>query len=248
MRRALFVVTALLFTFPAKAADQIDPATEYRTCLTLAKTKPEDGWEEALAWTSLGGGEPARHCAAVALIGLHKYEDAATRLETLASESRRPEAIRAEMLAQAGQAWLLAERYDRADAAQRTALKLVPGHPELLLDHAVTLAQVHHYKEAADELSDLLRRQPNRVEALVLRATAYRFLDDPIAARSDIDRALALDPGFPDALVERGILHRLDGDAAAAREDWLKVVRTLTSGAALSEAQRNLELLDVKTK
>ena len=174
--------------------------------------------------------------------------DAAARLETLAVESHRPANVRAEMLAQAGQAWVLAGNYDRADADQRSALKLVPGAPELLLDHSVTLAQVHHYQEAVDELSDLLKRQPNRVEAQVLRATAYRFLDNMVGAKADIDRALELDPGFPDALVERGILRRLSGDDTGAREDWLKVVQTLATGPALAEAQRNLELLDVKIK
>lgn len=229
-------------------AAEIEDAKEYRVCLQLAKSKPDDGWEESLAWQSLGGGEPARHCGAVALIGMRKYEDAAKRLEDLASESKRDNAIRAQMLEQAGQAWLMAGNTDRADAVQRAALHLMPGLPDLLLDHAVTLAQVHHYQEAKAELDDLLRRQPNRVEALALRASARRYLDDLPGARTDIERALELDPGFPDALVERGIIRRLQGDDAGARADWLKVVQSVPKGPVLDEAQRNLELLDVKGK
>lgn len=248
MRRFLALAAVLLLPAFPLAAQEIDAPKEYRSCLTLAKTKPEEGWEEAIAWTSLGGGEPARHCAAVALIGLGKYEEAATRLETLASESKRTADIRAGMLEQAGQAWLLANHTDRADAALRSALTLAPGQPDLLMDHAVVLAQVHHYKEAVDALSDVLRRQPNRIEALTLRASAWRYLDDTAQAKADVDQALTLDPTFPDALVERGILRRLAGDAAGAREDWLAVVRTVPSGAVLDEAQRNLELLDVTAK
>ncbi len=229
-------------------ASTIDDAKEYQLCLQMAKTKPEDGWEEALAWDSLGGGAPARHCAAVALIGMGKYEEAAKRLEALAEDSRRGDWMRAQMLEQAGQAWLLAGDVDRADAVQRAALKLVPDEPDLLLDHAVTLAQVHHYKEAEAELTDLLNRQPNRVEALTLRASARRYLGDMAGAKADIGRALELDPGFPDALVEQGIILRLGGDDAAARADWLKVIQTVPKGAVLDEARRNLELLDVKTK
>ncbi len=229
-------------------AAEINNAKEYVTCMQLARAKPEDGWEEALAWESLGGGEPARHCGAVALIGMGHYEDAAKRLEDLAADSKRDNLIRARMLEQAGQAWLMAGNTDRADAVQRTALKLVPGLPDLLLDHAVTLAQVHHYREAKAELDDLLQRQPNRVEGLTLRASARRYLNDLPGARADIDHALKLDPGFPDALVERGIIRRLQGDNAGARSDWLKVVKTVPKGPALDEAQRNLELLDVKTK
>ena len=251
---AALLAAALAAAAPARAdgsvttASTIDPAKEYAYCLTLAKTKPEDGWEEALAWGSLGGGTPSQHCGAVALIGMGKYEEAAKRLESLAEESRRGDWMRAQMLEQAGPAWLLAGNVDRADAVQRAALKLVPNQPDLLLDHAITLAQVHHYKEAAAELTDLLSRQPNRVEALTLRASARRYLGDMAGARADIGLALQLEPDFADALVEQGIIRRLDGDAAGAREDWLKVIRTVTKGPVLDEARRNLELLDVKTK
>ncbi len=246
--RAVLLVLSLILLSASAGAQTFDPLTEYHKCLILAQTQPEEGWEEALAWQSLGGGEAARHCAAIALIKLGKYEEAATRLEALAQDSKRDEATRAEMLAQAGQSWLLARSIDRAEADQRLALGLMPGKPDLLLDHAVTLAEAHHYKEAADDLSEVLRRQPNRIEALALRASAYRYLNQTDGARSDIDRALELDPDYPDALLERGIQRRIRGDNAGAREDWLKIVQTVPKGTVLDEAQRNLELLDVKSK
>ena len=253
MRSLILALAAFVVAAPALAVDQppasasdIQGLQEYRTCLILAKTKPDDGWEEALAWQSLGGGEAARHCAAVALIGLGHFEEAGERLEGLAKSSVREDATRAEMFAQAGQAWLMAGNVPRADAAQRAALQLAPGTPDLLLDHAVTLAQVHQYKEVVDEMSDLLRRQPNRIEALTLRGSAYRYLDNLPAAETDLARALELDPGYPDALVERGRLRRIKGDDDGARQDWMLVVKTVPSGTVLEEAQRNLELLDVK--
>ncbi|CUW38511.1 Putative FOG: TPR repeat(Tetratricopeptide-like helica,65-237) [Magnetospirillum sp. XM-1] len=238
-----------LLWLPAPApAQTIDSKMEYRTCLNLARAKPDEGWEEALAWASLGGGEPARHCAAVALIGLGKYEEAAKRLEALASSSRREEAMRAEMLAQAGQAWLLAGKPQLALAAQDTALKLVPGHPELMLDKAVTLASANHYAEVAELLSALLKTQPNRIEAMVLRAVAYRYLDKLELAKDDLARALVLDPTFPDALLERGIIRRLEDDQAGAREDWMKAINAAPESSAADTARRNLEMMDVKVK
>lgn len=234
---------------PAPAASEtINPKMEYRTCLNLARAKPEEGWEEALAWTSLGGGDPARHCGAVALIGLGKYEEAARRLESLASSSRREEALRAEMLAQAGQAWLMAGKPQQALAAQDTALKLVPGHPELMLDKAVTLASVSHYAEVVELLGALLKAQPNRIEAMVLRAVAYRYLDRLDLAKDDLARALVLDPAFPDALLERGIIRRLEDNQAGAREDWMKTIAAAPESAAADTARRNLEMMDVKVK
>lgn len=228
------------------AAESIESRTEYRTCLTLAKAKPEEGWEEAIAWGSLGGGEPARHCAAVALIGLGKHEEAARRLEALAELSRRPEAVRAEMLAQAAQAWLLAGQPQKALADQDTALKLVPGHPELLLDKAVTLASVNHYDEVVKVLDGLLKVQPNRIEAMVLRAVAYRYQEKFELAKEDLARALVLDPAYPDALLERGMLRRLEENDVGAREDWLKAIAAAPESAAAETARRNLEMMDVK--
>lgn len=241
---------AALFVFVATeaGAQVIEGSAEYRTCLTLAKQKPEQGWEEALAWQSLGGGEAARHCAAVALIGIGKHGEAATRLETLANESVRDDVVRAEMLAQAAQAWIMAGNFTRADSVQRGALKLAPGHPDIMIDHAVLLAQVHHYREAVDVLSAVLRRQPNRVEALTLRASAFRYLDNLTGAEDDINQALKLDPDFPDALLERGMVKRLKGEDAAAREDWLRVIAVAPIGEAGDTARLNLEKLDVKVR
>lgn len=248
MRRILVpAIIAAAFTLPARA-EIIDGPQEYRNCLILAKTKPEQGWEEALAWQSLGGGEAARHCGAVALIGLGKYGEAATRLETLANESVRADSVRAEMMAQAGQAWMLLGNLQRADAAQRSALILSPGNPDILLDQAVLLAQLHHYNEAVDILSKVLRAQPNRIEAMVLRASAFRYLDNLPGAEDDVNSALKLDADFPDALLERGMLRRLKGDDAGAREDWLRTIELAPEAAAADTARANLEKMDVKQK
>ncbi|TAN56177.1 MAG: hypothetical protein EPN20_19210, partial [Magnetospirillum sp.] len=197
---APLLLLPLLLAPLGAGAETINPRQEYRTCLQLARQKPEDGWEEAIAWTSLGGGEPARHCAAVALIGLGKLEEAARRLEALAQQSRGTEGLRAEMLAQAAQAWLLAGKVELALADLDTGLGLVPNQPDLLLDKAVAMAQAAHYKEVVEVLTTLLKIQPNRVEAMVLRGSAYRYLDKLELAKDDIARALVLDNDLPDAL------------------------------------------------
>lgn len=248
MHRILISAALIVgFALPA-AAEVIDGPQEYRNCLVNAKQKPEQGWEEALAWQSLGGGEAARHCAAVALIGMGKYGEAATRLETLANESVREDSVRAEMLAQAAQAWILQGDNPRADAAQRSALVLSPGNPDILLDHAVLMAQVNRYNEATEDLSRVLRAQPNRIEALVLRGSAFRLQDNLAGAEDDINAAIKLDPDYPDALLERGFLRRLKGDDAGAREDWLKAINLAPESPAADTARSNLEKMDVKQK
>lgn len=36
-----------------------EESQQYRDCIKLAQLKPEDGFESAIAWRDLGGGEPA---------------------------------------------------------------------------------------------------------------------------------------------------------------------------------------------
>jgi tetratricopeptide (TPR) repeat protein len=223
-----------------------DPYAHYEWCIKLAKSKPDDGWEAALAWTGEGGGEPARHCAAVALIGLKQYKEAGQRLEDLALQSFADAAIRAGMLEQAGQAWLLANDIDRAYADQTTALQLLPGNPDLLIDRAESLALTQHWNEAKVDLDAALAKSPNRSDALIYRATAERFLGDLAAAANDIARALTLDGTSEDAWLESGSIKRLSGDDAGARRDWQRVLELAPSSPAAEAARANIEKLDVK--
>ena len=242
--RTLLILLVLILPLIAHA--ESDQASEYRHCLTQAKQKPDDGYEEALAWSMLGGGEPAHHCLALARIGQKQYDDGAKRLEALAQESHQNNAIRAEMLSQAAQAWILFGNFDKADADQRSALMLMPDQIDILVDNAITLGQVHHYKEAAEQLTRIITQHPDRIDALVLRASARRFLDDRQGAMDDVEHALMLDPTDTDGLLERGILRRLNGDDAGARADWLKLLNINSTTPTADAARRNLELLDVK--
>jgi tetratricopeptide (TPR) repeat protein len=222
------------------------PAARYEWCIKLAKSSPSDGWEAALAWTGEGGGDPARHCAAVALIGLKQYKQAGERLEELAQGSMADKEVRAGMLAQAGQAWLLADNVDRAYADQTTALQLMPGTPDLLIDRAESLALSKNWKEAVADLNQALAASPNRVDALVYRATAERFLGDLGAASVDAAKAIALDAKAEDAWLESGVIKRLKGDDAGARRDWLHVLELAPNSPSAQAARENLERFDVK--
>lgn len=68
-------------------AQNADPEEEarYRACMELAEAAPGDALEAAETWVDLGGSDPARHCAAVALMRLGHSETAAQELETLAA-------------------------------------------------------------------------------------------------------------------------------------------------------------------
>lgn len=223
-----------------------DPATTYRLCLDTARAYPDQGFELAGKWLGLGGGEPARHCRAVALIGLREFAEAATSLEELAQSSKQPARIRAGMLAQAGQAWLLGEDPTRADAALTAALTLSPKDPTLLIDRAGILADSGKYWEAIDDLNTALDAAPNHTDALTYRASAYRLVDAPDLALEDAERALAIDPRHLGALLERGILLHAAKRNDEARQQWIRILELAPQSGEADAARANLERMDVK--
>ncbi len=207
---------------PFRAADR----ATYESCLETAETAPDRAIEEALRWEQRGGGDGARHCAAIAFARRGDHAAAAKRLETLAWSlpESTPQKVRAELLAQAGNAWIRARKHAAALAVLAAAVDLAPGDATIRIDHAVALASVSRHQDAVIELSAALVAEPNSVEALVLRARAYRALDRLPAARKDADRALFLSPRDPQGLLERGIIRERTGDAAGAANDWRNLV------------------------
>ena len=136
---------------PTARNAEADAAT-YDRCLKLAKQNPDAAQSLARAWHERGGAHPSDHCAAVALVGLKQYKKAATRLEALAQEmTRAPVSLRAEVLDQAGQAWLLAGDPVRAYAASSQAVSLQPNDPDLLVDRAEAAAAAGHFDKAVTD-------------------------------------------------------------------------------------------------
>jgi len=225
-----------------------DPESTYALCLETARAFPEQGLEFAGKWIGLAGGEPAKHCRAVALIGLDEFTEAASSLEDLARASKRDPAVRAGMLAQAAQAAMLGGDTDRAYADQTTALQLLPNDPALLIDRAMTLAEAKNYWEAIDDLNVVLSAHPDNAEALAFRASAYRMVDADDLALEDAERAVKDAPDNVNALLERGILYRLAGRNDDARRDWMKILDRAPDSEAARLARENIEKLDLKTE
>ena len=185
----------------------------------------------------------------MALIELGQHDEAARRLEALAQNLHPAHlGLRAEVLGQAGQAWLLAGDNQRAHVAQSAAIEIDPRNVELWIDRSVTLATAQNYWEAIDDLNHALDIDPDQTEALIFRASAYRYLDALELALEDVTKALGTSPDNPDGLLERGILRRLIGDDLGARADWLAVTKLAPETPAAEAARRNLERMDVKVE
>lgn len=178
--------------------------------------------------------------------------DAAQRLEALAEAMRPADAVvpggdrRADVLAQAGHAWLLARQPDRAAAAMAQALALKPEDPELYIDRAMALTAAGRCWEAIDDLNKASEMVPDRGDILIFRAACYRLLNSLELAESDADQALKLDPRSVDALLERGVIRASRGNRDGAREDLMMVLTMEPEGPAADAARTALEALDVR--
>ena len=92
----------------------------------------------------------------------------------------------------------------------------------------------------------MLTSDPNRIDALVYRASADRELGKLDLALIDIDKAVSLAPNSVSALLERGDILRLKGDLNGARRDWVRVSELAPGTAASEAAKTNIERLELK--
>ncbi|TNE37084.1 MAG: tetratricopeptide repeat protein [Alphaproteobacteria bacterium] len=252
---SLFLIIALFLLPPIQPAGAEEttasgesPRVRYQNCLAQTKKAPELALENAFAWRDEGGGFPARHCVALALVAMKKYDIAAPKLEELAEDMRKAGSpLLVPVLSQAANVWLLAGNYERAEAVATAALEIEPQNIDLLIDRSRIRAKTGNYQGAYDDLDLVLKLDPTRTDALTFRAAALRQLGQITRALEDVELALSLEPGLVDALAERGILYHLTGKDDLARKDWLAAINLAPKSPAADLARLNLENLDVHT-
>lgn len=249
----LAALTAAGLPAPAQRPDKYVPqsldAREYAACMKLARNNPKAAHESALAWRKRNGGNAAIHCIAVSLLGLGQVSQAARMLAELAgqTDAARPD-LKAGLLGQAANAWIVADRPQTAEKLLTRALALRPADPEFLIDRSIARVALKKTWEALDDLNGALDLERDRTDALTLRASVWRRLQTLELAEKDVDRALKLNPDYPDALLERGLIRKAGGNVAGARADWLQVLEIAATGPLTEAARRNLEIIDLKKK
>ena len=222
-------------------------AFSYDACLKKADRHPDEALEMAMNALGEGDDASAEHCAAVALVGLKQYGEAARRLDVLARKASAGGAeVRSQLLSQAGNAWLLAGQPELAQASFTAALALMPGEADYLIDRARASAQLKKWAAAESDLSSALVSEPGNVQALVLRSSARRAQKNLQGAMGDVTQALLLEPNNVEALAERGLLRAAQGDKAGARKDFLAVLERAPESEAAASARIEIEKLEVK--
>jgi tetratricopeptide (TPR) repeat protein len=241
-----FALAILLATSGAARDSKLDDNSlagrnEYERCLSLIKRNAREAADSAEMWHTLGGGAPALHCEALALVSLRRYADAGVKLDQAAlSESPAQKNFRIALFDQAGNAWLLAGDAQKAEASINSALALAPKDEDILFDRARARAARKNWSGAEADLSALLSLDANRADALVLRASARHAEGHKPQADADIARALQVYPDYPEALVERGAMKYEAGDAAGAKADWELAARDAPNGDAGAAARQHL--------
>ncbi len=217
---------------------------QYKRCLDRIPIDPDGAFDMGTSWRDQGGGAPARHCIALALVELGHYGEAAVRLEMLTQQAGAGDvALRAQILSQAGNAWLLEEQGERAVQAFSAGIDLAAQDARidplmLVYDRARAHALLDQWGEAEDDLTSVLKRRPEFVSALVLRASARRNLGKFTDARKDVRAALQVVPDDPGALIEMGLQHSAQGDKDGAREAWSRAA-VAGDGTVLADAARD---------
>jgi tetratricopeptide (TPR) repeat protein len=250
LRAHRVLVIALLVSLPPAAqaavgaAKPLPASAHYSECLAASSANPAGALADAQAWEKSSGGVPAAHCAAVALVNLKRYPEAAANLDQIAADRGVPDlSFRAALYDQAGNAWLLAGDGARAVQSFQAALTLSAGDADLFADLARAQAMRHNWHEVDLDLNAALHLSPRREDLLVLRASARRALQHYAEAHADIEAALKLKPGDSNALVESGLLRKQLGDLSGARRDFQAALKS-ASGETAVQAKENLDALN----
>jgi tetratricopeptide (TPR) repeat protein len=236
----LFALLLPALTAGAAAREPSD-SVHYRRCLEASSASPAQALTDAESWAKAGGGVPAQHCAALALVSLKRYGEAGARLDKMAADRGVPDiSFRVALYDQAGNAWLLAGDGAHAVQSFSAALTLSSGDPDLFADLARAQAMRKNWREVDMDLNAALQLSPRRADLLVLRASARRALKRYEDAKTDLETALKLRPGDGDALVERGLLRKELGDLGGARRDFQAALKSASAEAA-AQAKENLD-------
>ncbi len=224
----------------AAAAQQLPPLENttpdnrqrYGQCMVLARSEPLRALPLAQKWMGEGGGLGARHCVAIAMFESGRYVEAARQLESIAQDvsSDRP-GLRAEVYAQAGDAWSQANQAENAAAAQSRALDLKPNDPDMWIDRGLSYAAMRAWPRAISDFDHALDLRPKDVDTIILRAAAWRNAGDPARALADAQYALRIAPDHSEALLERGFAYLAQGDRNAATADFKKVLTLVPPGS-----------------
>jgi len=223
------------------------PATAgpYDDCVALAGADPLRAEVEAQRWTQAGGGTPARHCRALALLARGAGRRAAELMVAIAADDRTlPDEVRSEILIEAGEIYLGLGEIALGRGVASRALLLAREPRAALTLSARLKAERGDWRGAVNDLDGALARGEPDAGLLVLRASARLHLGEWVAARADLLWAAEIEPDLATVWLERGALEAANGNRDAARAVWLRAIELDRDGSVGAAARLRLQKME----
>ena len=231
---------------PAAAPSDASADARYRSCVELIRTEPQRAVDTAGAWQRSGGGFLARQCLGLAYVQLEMWASAATAFEQAAQEAGQ-DARRADLLVQAGNAWLAVEEAGNAIRTFDAALaseRLTDGmRGEIHLDRARARVALDEPAAARADVDRALELVPLDAFAWYMSAALARRESNLERARADVARAMQIAPNDPDIMLLAGTLAGLAGNMAEAERLYRRVAEIAPATAAGRAAAASLATL-----
>jgi len=238
--RTIIPALALTICFAGTAT-----AGTYDDCVALAGTDSARAEVEAQRWAQAGGGSPARHCRALALLAQGAGRRAAELMVAIAADDRTlPDRVRSEILIEAGEIYLGLGEIALGRGVASRALLLAREPRAALALSARLKAALGDWQGAVNDLDGALARGEPDAGLLVLRASARLHLGERVAARADLLWAGEIDPALASVWLERGRLEAADGNRDAARAAWLKAIELDRDGVDGAAARLRLQKME----
>ena len=220
-------------------------AGPYDDCVALVATEPGRAEVEAQRWVQAGGGSPARHCRALALLAQGAERRAAELMVAIAADDRTlPDEVRSEMLVEAGDIFLGLGDLALGSAVATRALLLARKPRAALSLSARIKADQGDWQGAVNDLDGALAAGEPDAGLLVLRASARLHIGEHVAARADLSLAAEIAPDLASVWLERGTLEALSGDRDAARAAWLRAIELGRDGIVAEAARLRLQTME----
>ena len=236
----------LLLAMAAQPAPS-NPSSEdrYRLCLGQVRSDAARAVASAEEWRMAGGGIAARRCLGVAYARLERWADAAATFEAAAAEAQ--DSAKADLLAQAGNAWLAAGEAARGETALGRALELSgpadATRGEIHLDRARARVALGNQAGARSDLDAATRLRPENATAWHLSAELARRAGDQVRARREVEAALRLAPNDAGILLLAGTLAGQAGNMEEAERLYRRAAEAEPDSEAGRAARASLDTL-----
>jgi len=191
----------------------------------------------------------AQSCRAVEASSAGKFAEAAAAFESAADLTPATDPAHDRALAAAGNMWIAAGQPGKAAVALDKALAgkglLAEQHGLALVDRARAAEAQGDLKTARAKVSEAAKTISEDPYLWYFSAALAIRENDIPAAKSSINRALAMAGDSPEVMFEAGHVFHAAGEDAKAREYWNKAVAADPNGASGRAAREALAMIDV---